>query len=60
MTPGFDDAVLQMKPGEKRLIIVPSSLGYGTSGFYATETPGERRFVISPNTVLVYEIEIVS
>jgi cyclophilin family peptidyl-prolyl cis-trans isomerase len=60
VTPGFDAAVAQMKPGEKRLVIVPSSLGYGTSGFYATETPGEKRFVISPNTVLVYEIEIVS
>ncbi len=60
VTPGFDAAVAQMKPGEKRLVIVPSALGYGTGGFYAKETPGEPRFVISPNTSLVYEIELFS
>ncbi len=60
VTPGFDATVAQMKQGEKRLVIVPSPLGYGTGGFYAKETPGEKRFVISPNTVLVYEIEVLS
>jgi peptidylprolyl isomerase len=58
VTPGFDAAVEKMKPGEKRLVIVPSSLGYATGGFYAKETPGEKRFHISPNTALVYEIEV--
>jgi peptidylprolyl isomerase len=59
VTPGFDATVTQMKPGEKRLVIVPSSLGYGTGGFYAKETPGEPRFHISPNTMLIYEIELL-
>jgi len=58
VTPGFDLAVAQMKKGEKRLVIVPSALGYKTAGFYAKPREGEKRFVISPNTMLVYEIEI--
>jgi FKBP-type peptidyl-prolyl cis-trans isomerase len=40
-------------------VIVQGPLGYGTSGFYAKEKPGEKRFVISPNTTLVYEVEVV-
>ena len=48
-----------MKKGESRLVIVPSSQGYGTSGFYAKQRLGEKRFVISPNTLLVYEVEVL-
>ena len=57
VNPGFDSAVAQMKNGEKRIVIVPAAQGYKTSGFYAKQRPGEKRFVISPNTLLVYEIE---
>jgi peptidylprolyl isomerase len=57
--PGVDATVAVMKKGEKRLVIVPAALGYGTSGFYAKQRPNEKRFVISPNTVLVYEIELL-
>jgi peptidylprolyl isomerase len=56
---GFDAAVAQMKKGEKRTLIVPSSQGYGTSGFYARERPGQKRFHISPDITLVYEVEIL-
>lgn len=56
---GFDSAVRDMKSGEKRLIIVPSNLAYGTSGFYGQEKQGEKRFVFSPNTTLIYEIELL-
>jgi cyclophilin family peptidyl-prolyl cis-trans isomerase len=59
VNPGVDAAVAQMKKREKRLLIVPAALGYGSSGFYAKQRPGEKRFVISPDTLLVYEIEIV-
>jgi FKBP-type peptidyl-prolyl cis-trans isomerase len=46
-----------MKKGEKRLVVVPAEMGYKTTGFYARERPNEKRFVISPNTLLVYEVE---
>ena len=59
MTPGFDEVVAQMRKGEKRIVIVEGRLAYGESGYYAPEQPGQPRFVISPRTMLVYEIEIV-
>lgn len=59
VNPGLDAAIADMTKGEKRLVIVPSSLGYKTSGFYAKQRPGEKRFVISPNTLLVYEVEVL-
>jgi len=57
INPGLDAAISAMAKGEKRLLIVPASLGYGSGGFYAVQRPNEKRFVISPNTLLVYEIE---
>jgi len=59
VNPGVDAAIAQMKKGERRLVIVPAPLGYGKSGFYAKQRPNEKRFVISPGTLLVYEIELV-
>ena len=59
LTPGFDEVVAQMRKGEKRIAIVPGRLAYGESGYYAPEEPGQPRFVISPRTMLVYEIEVV-
>lgn len=59
VNPGFDEAVAQMKKGEKRILIVPADLAYGRSGFYAQEKKGEKRFIISPNTSLIYEVEVL-
>jgi cyclophilin family peptidyl-prolyl cis-trans isomerase len=56
---GLDASIALMKKGEKRLVIVPSDQGYKTSGFYAKQRPGEKRFVVSPDTLLVYEIEVL-
>ncbi len=56
---GFDAAVARMKSGEKRILIVPAEQAYGTSGFYEKEKPGQKRFHISPNTMLVYEVEVI-
>jgi peptidylprolyl isomerase len=58
VNPGFDASIAAMKPGEKRLVIVPSDQGYGLSGLYTKQRPGEKSFIISPRTMLVYEIEI--
>lgn len=56
--PGIDIALSLMKKGEKRLVIVPPEFGYGRSGFYSKPEPGKKRFVISPNTTLIYEVEV--
>lgn len=48
---GWDEAVLSMKMGEKRTVIIPPSLGYGPNG-YPPVIPG--------NAYLVFEMELVS
>jgi len=58
-TRGLDAAVAQMKPGARWIVIVPSALGYPSPGYYPAERPGAPRFHISPNTLLIYEVEVV-
>ena len=55
--PGLDGVIAAMQPGERLVAIVPAALAYGRAGFYSTEISGTRRFVISPHTMLVYEVE---
>ena len=50
MIPGWIDGLKLMKKGSKGLLLVPSSLGYGTTGAGAK---------IKPNENLVFSIEIV-
>jgi peptidylprolyl isomerase len=57
--PALEEALRDMRPGEKRLLIVPAAQAYDTSGFYARQREGEKRFVISPNTTLVYELMLL-
>lgn len=47
---GFQEGILQMKEGDKSLIISPSNLGYGLTG------DGDK---IGANAVLVYDAELV-
>ncbi len=60
INPGLDAVLATMTPGERRVVVVPPEHGYGRSGIYPPETPGEPRFVIGPNTLLVYEVEILA
>ena len=59
INPGVDAALAQMKKGEKRTLIVPAEPAYGRNGFYAKQRPNEKRFVIAPFSMLVYEIEVL-
>jgi len=46
---GWDEALLDMKKGEKRILIVPPDLAYGN----------KQRDPIPPNSTLVFEVELV-
>ena len=47
---GWDEALLGMKKGEKRVLIIPPQLGYGPSG----------RGPIPPNAIMVFDVELVN
>jgi len=49
---GFDSALMGMKPGGKRLIVLPSKLGYGEEGYQGFG------FQVKPNESIVYAIEL--
>jgi cyclophilin family peptidyl-prolyl cis-trans isomerase len=59
INPGLDAAFPQMKKGEKRTLIIPDDQAYGRNGFYSKSRPNEKRFVIGPFSMLVYEIEVL-
>jgi FKBP-type peptidyl-prolyl cis-trans isomerase len=57
---GLDGVIGGMSPGERKTVIVPAVLAYGRAGTYPPEDPGKRRFVVSPNALLVYQVEVLS
>jgi cyclophilin family peptidyl-prolyl cis-trans isomerase len=60
INPGLDGVLATMQPGERRIVIVPAALAYGRAGTYPPEVPGKRRFVVSPDSMLVYDVEVLA
>ena len=59
INPGLDGVIGAMSPGDRRTVIVPAALAYGKAGTYPPEVAGRRRFVVSPNAMLVYQVEVL-
>ena len=59
LNPGLDEAVSDMTVGEKRIVILLPDIAYAERGYFAPDEPGKKRFVISPNRMLIYEIEVL-
>jgi len=56
---GLNEALKDMKAGEKRLLVIPPELAYGiNSGYYGKEIAGQKRFVISPGETLILEVTL--
>jgi cyclophilin family peptidyl-prolyl cis-trans isomerase len=56
---GLQIMLEDMKPGEKRLVVIPPELGFGTSNaYYGKEIVGQKRFVISPGEILILEVTL--
>lgn len=47
---GWDEGVMSMKEGEKRRLIIPADLGYGSYGAGS---------VIPPNATLIFDVELL-
>lgn len=52
---GWDEGILGMKKGEKKTLTVPPEKAYGSSGV----PDGQGGYVIAPNTILIFDVELV-
>jgi len=55
--PGWDEGIPGMKVGGKRKLIIPAALAYGANGRQDQQSGA---YIIPPNAVLVFEIEVLS
>jgi peptidylprolyl isomerase len=56
LIPGWEEAVLDMKKGEKRTVAIPPELAYGERGVQDQRTGA---VLIPPDSYLIFELELV-
>jgi peptidylprolyl isomerase len=59
LNPALDAVLATLRPGDRRIVVVPPALGYGKNGLYPPEVAGRPRFIINPNALLVYNLEVL-
>lgn len=57
--PGWDQGLLGMKVGGKRLLAIPPTLAYGAQPIQGKDANGNTVDVIPANSTLVFEVELV-
>lgn len=60
---GWDSGMPGMKVGGKRRLTIPPDLGYGSQGVPEVDQnnrPIPGRYVIPPNSVLIFDVELIS
>lgn len=62
MIKGWDEGLLDMCIGEKRLLTIPPDMAYGMSAVQKQLTSGERGFppVIPASSTLIFDVELVA
>ena len=57
--PGWDQGLVGMKVGGKRLLTIPSTLAYGSQAIQGKDAQGNNVDVIPANSTLLFEVELV-
>ena len=56
---GFDEALLLLPEGSRARVWIPAALAYGAKGRPDPDDETGRRYLIPPNSDLIFELEIV-
>lgn len=57
---GWDEGVMGMKVGGKRLMQIPAALAYGAKAIQGKDKAGKVVDIIPANSVLLFEVEVIS
>ncbi|MBT9393516.1 FKBP-type peptidyl-prolyl cis-trans isomerase [Hymenobacter sp. NST-14] len=56
---GFDEALLLLPQGSRARVWIPAALAYGRKGRLDPDDDAGKRYLIPPNTDLIFELEIL-
>ena len=54
-TAGFNEGLLLMRQGDRKLLLVPSRLAYGTTG----QPTGNGKYIVPPDAALLFDVEVI-